>query len=117
MMYAGDHANRLPPASRWEDAVKKYLPPGEAPGCPDAKSGTGYVFNAAMGGQPLPTGVAAQTTVLLFDGGSGGRNQAGAFGEAQARHGKLVTVGYANGRVQMVPWANLSSARWTPPAP
>lgn len=114
MQYASDHDNRLPPANRWEDAIATYLPK-DTPGCPDAKSGVGYVFNAAMGGQPMPTGAAAATTVLIFDGGNGGRNQSGKFTTAVARHGNSVTVGYADGHVTMVPRGGLAGLSWSPP--
>lgn len=115
-LYAGDHDNRLPVASRWEDAIQPYLHDA-TDGCPVASSGSGYVFNAAMGGQPLPKGPAAATTVLLFDGGGGGRNVAGGAGAPVARHGNNATIGYADGHVRTVTRGDLGRLQWAPPAP
>lgn len=100
--YAGAHGGRLPNAARWEDDTKRFLPAGST-GCPDVKTGSGYMFNAALSGQPMPTGPAASTTVVLFEGGNGGRNQAGSVVTAAPRHGRNVSVVYADGRVSMMP--------------
>ncbi|MCX7968948.1 MAG: hypothetical protein N3B10_10765 [Armatimonadetes bacterium] len=68
--YTQDWDERFPPAGKWMDAAKKYLPPEKANQvftCPSALSPFGYAFNSALSSLPLTQVTFPAETVMVFE--------------------------------------------------
>lgn len=117
IMYASDNNNKFPSADQWCDTAKKYFVPDKAFLCAggDANKRCHYAFNAELSGIEEAKITEPGRTVLFFeiDGGwnvSGGQE----LMLKHPRHGRTVTVGFADGHVESVTNPQTQHWRWTP---
>lgn len=83
LMYAGDNDATYCPKEKWCDSIASYVKNTEVWKSPkgDEKdpNRVDYAMIAARGGQKLPPVLEAPKTPLLFESGSGDKNQYGHF--------------------------------------
>jgi hypothetical protein len=116
-IYAGDHANHLPPAATWCDAINAtvgqptvFIRPGSNPG-----SRCGYAFNAALDGLD-ESGINPQT-VMIFESDTGWNANGGPELMRTSGYGRrahFAAVAFADGSVQEIPQSQLGNLRWNP---
>jgi len=114
LIYSSGHANHLPPAATWCDAI------GGSPTifkCPAANSSSrcDYAFNAKLGG--LDESKINPQTVMIFESNGGWNASGGAeLLPANARHerGRVFVVAFADGHVESVAQSRLNLLRWDP---
>ena len=99
LMYAQDHDETFPPASRWEDALSPYQ---KTPlGCPDARTQGGYAMNRAASSRSQKKIEAPAELILLFEADTPTRSFAGnASNLAKTRHGSAPTFLFADGHAR-----------------
>jgi prepilin-type processing-associated H-X9-DG protein len=117
IMYATDHEETLPPADKWCDMVVPYLGKSMATfHCPaEPGDGCSYSFNAALSNQKLPKPNRASKTVLVFSSADGWNRSAGEDQLAPHRHeGRMCTVGFADGRVEVARSDPIHAWIWKP---
>jgi len=113
-IYAGDHTNHLPPAATWCDAIhteagsdKIY----QCPAKPDDKCG--YAFNAKLDGLDLDA--VNPETVMIFESDGGWNAHGGPeLLASPAHHPRVWVVTLADGSVEQLTQARLTSLRWEP---
>ena len=105
--YTADHDDVYPPAGRWMDGLAPYVSNANAfvsPAVPKdhAVKGFGYAFNFELAGLNTHQVLSPDTTVLLFDSTSLGRNTtATTFSLPDPpRYDVSNTIAYASGRIQ-----------------
>jgi prepilin-type processing-associated H-X9-DG protein len=116
MIYSGDHANHLPPAATWCDAIQTNAGPGNVFRCPasgNAASRCDYAFNAKLDG--LDTSKINPQTVLIFESDGGWNAHGGAELLASPRHPRHNSVvAFADGHAEIESEAKLKTLRWDP---
>jgi hypothetical protein len=85
ILYAADHDDRLPPASRWMDSLASGAVKDEVFACPDVRkenpSAYGYAMKDALSSKPTTGFKEPAKTILYFDSVLLGRNAHSAFGD------------------------------------
>jgi len=75
MLYTDSWDGKLPPADKWEDALRETIAKPEYLNCPKAgAAGHGYAMNEALGGQDVSKVSDAASTVLFYDSSLPGPN-------------------------------------------
>ena len=112
LMYAQDHDETFPPASRWEDALSPYQ---KTPlGCPDARTQGGYAMNRAASSRSQKKIEAPAELILLFEADTPTRSFAGnASNLAKTRHGSAPTFLFADGHARSGNRGTLAELLWT----
>jgi len=115
-VYANEHANHLPPAATWCDAIHSAVGNDQVFKCVAATdfltSRCGYAFNARLDG--LDTHAVNPQTVLLFESDKGWNANGGPELEVARHRNHSIVVAFADGSVQIMPESRLSSLRWEP---
>jgi hypothetical protein len=105
LMFAQDHAKRLPNAATWMDDIRVYLKSENLLRCPEDKHRYSYAMNAGMSGRDLSKLDDPDNTVILYELSSDQRNASGTPPSPSLPG--LVPGGrvyaYATGRVRFVP--------------
>jgi len=114
-IYAGDHANTLPPAASWCDAIKPNVQSDDTYKCPSASSTSrcDFAFNSKLG--KLNLDKVNPQTVLLFESDKGWNGNGGSDTMiSTSRHGELFVVAFVDGSVQQLTSAQIATLRWDP---
>ena len=113
-LYANDNSDQYPPAATWCDSISSSISNPSVFRC-NANPGqrSGFAFNQKLAGKK-ESEVDSQT-VMLFEFG-GGWNVAGGpeLLPSRAPHGWVINVAFADGSVQQLPMASVTSLRWDP---
>jgi prepilin-type processing-associated H-X9-DG protein len=113
-MYALSHNDQFPPAASWCDAIQGGTGSTKVFQCPTEPGRlSAYAFNAKLDGKK-ESEINPQT-VLLFESDAGW-NGSGGPGELKPHQhsSRSVNVALADGSVQSIPRAQLSTLRWDP---
>ena len=113
-MYALSHNDQFPPAVTWCDAIQGGTGSTSVFQCP-AQPGRrcAYAFNAKLDGKK-ESEIDPQT-VLLFESDAGWNGSGGPRELKPHQHSsRSVNVALADGSVQSIPRAQLSTLRWDP---
>lgn len=105
MLYSDSWDGMLPPADRWEEALKETLADHSALQCPEAPAGSGgYAMNAALGGKRVSDLEKPETEPLFFDTQLPGPSAHGSLEDAPkpGRHAGKNSVVYADGHTASV---------------
>jgi prepilin-type processing-associated H-X9-DG protein len=109
LMYAEDFDNRVPPSGRWVDRIYSYVKNDEGTKqelfqCPAApRLDYGYAMNRAMSSENENSVAEPDTTVLIFESDSGGRNAEGSLPDvARTRHFGTSNFCYSDGHVERI---------------
>jgi len=103
MLYADSWDGMLPPADRWEDALKETLADPNAVNCPAVSGGShGYAMNAELGGQRVSDLKDPGSIPLFFDADLPGPNAHGSVRNVPrpGRHAGRNTVIYLDGQTK-----------------
>jgi hypothetical protein len=114
-IYSGDNKDRFPPAATWCDAIKTYAGSEKVFKCPAANSSSrcDYAFNAKLDG--MEESKINPQTVMIYESDSGwNANGASELMIGKPRHARMFVVALADGSVQQVREAQLSTLRWDP---
>jgi prepilin-type processing-associated H-X9-DG protein len=115
LMYSNDHTNHYPPAATWCDAIKSSVASDRTFKCPASGNSTSrcdYAFNAKLDG--LDASKVNPQTVVLFDSDGGWNAHGGSELESPRHPRKVFIVAFADGHVEAVSPARVSSLRWDP---
>jgi prepilin-type processing-associated H-X9-DG protein len=113
-MYAGGHNDQFPPVATWCDAIQGGTGSTKVFQCPTEPGRlSAYAFNAKLDGKK--ENEIDPQTVLLFESDAGW-NGSGGPGELKPHQhsSRSVNVALADGSVQSIPRAQLSTLRWDP---
>ncbi|NIM06623.1 MAG: DUF3352 domain-containing protein [Armatimonadetes bacterium] len=106
MMFAADHDDRLPEASRWTEEIQPYLTSQRALCCLNDSSGakSSYGMNAALSGKKLSDMPNPESTVLVFEAAHPGPNPRGDSGAVAVppRHEGGNNFGFVDGHVMVL---------------
>ena len=114
-IYSNDHANHLPPAATWCDAIRTSVGSDKVFKCPAANSGSrcDYGFNAKLDG--LDESKVNPQTVELFEADAGWNASGGPeLMIGKPRHDRMFVVAFADGSVQQLRESQLATLRWDP---
>lgn len=117
--YMQDWDDRLPPASKWMDATKRYLPKEKSNqvfSCPSASSPFGYAFNSALSGLPLTKIPYPTETVTVFESDAKKPNAHGGLTNLPKipRHLDGDNFAFVDGNTKWVRRVFAPSLRWKP---
>ncbi len=114
-IYANDNEDKFPAAATWCDDIKLAVGTDKVYQCNagDAGQRSHYAFNARLSG--LDSSKVDPTTVMIYEV-EGGWNVSGgsALLKRPSRHRPTYVIGFADGSVQQMSEARLSSLRWDP---
>jgi hypothetical protein len=122
LLYAQDHAEKLPAADKWCDQVLPCVKGPDVfkcPSVPGAKSG--FAFNRALSGRALGEIADPTNTVLIFESnlgwnGAGGLENVVSPPRHFAEGRRAVVIGFVDGHVRKVSSDELSQLVWQPTA-
>jgi prepilin-type processing-associated H-X9-DG protein len=113
-IYSGDHANQLPSAATWCDAIKTAVGSEKVFQCP-AVNGTSrcdYAFNAKLDG--MDANKVDPQTVMIFESDAGWNAHGGPELQAPRHRARHIVVAFADGHVEVMSDTRLHSLRWDP---
>jgi prepilin-type processing-associated H-X9-DG protein len=118
-LYAGNNNNHYPPAATWCDAIKPDVSLENVFNCPAVNSTDlnstnrcDYAFNAKLDG--MDADKIDPQTVMIFESDTGWDAHGGPEIASTQRHRNFLNVAFADGHVEKVAEARLSSLRWDP---
>jgi hypothetical protein len=113
-LYAQDHANQLPPAATWCDAIQGIVPSPKAFQCvAEPSRRCAFAFNAKLKGKK--DNEIDPQTVMLFESDRGWDGCGDAAALKPHKHSsQSVSVALADGSVRAVPRSQLKTLRWEP---
>jgi prepilin-type processing-associated H-X9-DG protein len=113
-LYAQNHANQLPPAAAWCDAIQGDIgSPGTFQCVTEPSRRCAYAFNAKLAGKK--DNEIDPVTVMLFESDLGWNGGAGPGALKPHKHSsQYVNVALADGSVKAVPRSQLKTLRWDP---
>jgi len=115
-IYSNENQNRFPKAESWSDDLKKFVGNTKVYKAANdpSPSPCSFAYNAKLSGMD-ETKIDPQT-VLFFETDNGQWNQSGGpeLLLARPRGGGPYVIGFADGSVQQITSARLSSLRWDP---
>jgi hypothetical protein len=114
-MYANDHQNKFPSAAAWCDDIKEFVGSTKVFKAPnDPTPGPcSYAFNEKLGG--LDESKIHPQTALFFETESGWNLSGGPERMLpKPRSGGTFVIGFADGSVQQISAARISTLRWDP---
>lgn len=126
LMYTQDHDEKYPDANKWVDEIMPYIKqsdkntsnPKDVFNCPKVPTSIrwSYALNKNLAGKSLPSLNAPAETVLIFETGTGKKNQcdAGISLCKPSRHGRGNVYGYADGHVNIQKEKPSGTHSWKP---
>jgi prepilin-type processing-associated H-X9-DG protein len=113
-LYALNNKDQFPPAATWCDAIQGGVGSPKVFQCPaDPGLRCAYAFNAKLDGKK--ENEIDPQTVLLFESDAGWNGSGGPGALKPHQHSsRSVNVALADGSVQSIPRAQLSTLRWDP---
>jgi len=118
IMYAQANTNTCPPAATWCDAIQGNLVLTNAFQClaaADKSHRCHYAFNARLDSLSMDKIKNPAQTVMIFET-DGGWNLSGGseLKPKKPRHGRMITVGFADGHTEAVDESRLAQLQWEP---